>query len=276
MKVPGKWGKAVVLAGAVWFAAPPAAAGEEYRLVVPEIAEGEQSAYRVTFVDKEEKSFALDGDLSSLEGFTYRVFPYQENGKDYYRVTEVERIKGGLRSEFATEFERGDYMRMLRYTETLYSFTGKMIRTHMSDYDDPLFKFPGPTILTHVITFWLRGIDFAEGRVSTFYLMLLGDASPPWRIWAKVGPIEEIEVPAGRFPCHKVTIVPDMGHILGKWKWAAFIINPLVPDFFIWYAAEPPHPMVKFEGALGVKGITAVQIHELTSYQKAGGPGPTP
>jgi len=56
---------------------------------------------------------------------------------------------------------------------------------------------------------------------------------------------------------------------LGKWWWAAIIIKPLVPDFFIWYSTEAPHPMVKFEGALGIKGLPSVQTHELTSYKKS-------
>ena len=248
--------------------------GAEFGLRLPDVPGGEEAAYRVTFLDREEKSFALDGDLSNLEGFTYRTHRYQENGREYFEVRETERIQGGYRNEFATVFAAGSYLRMLRYTETLYSYTGKMTRDHLSDYDDASFQFPGPTILTHCITYWLRGFRFGETEQATFYLMLLGDASPPWRMWLQTRGIEEVEVPAGKFPCYKVQIVPDMGHILGKWKWASFIITPLIPDFFIWYAVEPPHPMVRFEGALGVKGITAVQVHELTEYRAGNSPAP--
>ena len=250
--------------------------GADFGLMVRDVPEGEQVTYRVTFQEREEKSFALDGDLSNLESFTYRTRRYQENGREYFEMRETERIRGGFRNEFLTVFEVGSYWRLLRYSETLYSFTGKIIRSHTSDYDDAAFSFPGPLVLTHCITYWLRGIAFDRTSQATFYIALLGDSSPPWRIRAKVGPIEEIEAPAGKFSCYKVTIVPDMGHILGKWKWASFIITPLIPDFFIWYSTEPPHPMVKFEGALGVKGITAVQIHELVSYQAGSPDAPAP
>lgn len=248
--------------------APMSTAREEsaFGMIIPDVPEGEESSYTVTFVDKEEKSFALDGDLSRLEEFSYKIHRYEKGGKSYYEVRERELLGGGLYTDFYTLFELGPYMRMLNYTETVHSYTGKVIRKHKSDYDDPLFDFPGPTILTHVITFWLRGIDFKAGQDATFYLMLFGDGSPPWRMHARIGPVEEVEVPAGKFSCYKVTIDPDYEHFLGKWAWAAFIIKPLVPDFFMWYSVEPPHPMVRFEGALGVKGITAIQIHELKSY----------
>ena len=77
--------------------------------------------------------------------------------------------------------------------------------------------------------------------------------------------IETIEVPAGKFECYKVTIDPDFSHFFGKWAWISFIIKPLVPDFYVWYDVEAPHPMVKFEGALGISGITAIETHELVS-----------
>ncbi len=248
----------------------PSEEGAAPGFVVPEIPEGEESTYRVTFLDKEEKSFAIDGDLAQLEEFTYTFHSYNENGMRYFKVNEVERLPKGLRNEFCTIFEVDSYMRMLRYTETMYSYTGKVIRDHSSDYDDPFYELPEPVILTHVITFWLRGVDFDVGAAPQFHLMLLGDSSPPWRMWARVGPIEEVQVPAGRFQCYKVTIVPDLHQIFGKWAWISFAIRPLIPDFFIWYDVKPPHPMVKFEGALGVKGITAVQVHELASYKTPG------
>lgn len=236
-------------------------------LIVPDISDGEKISYVVTFLDKEEKSFAIDGELAQLERFTYTTRLIEEEGKVFYEVKEREELSGDLYTEYETLFELGDYMRMLHYTQTVHSYTDKVVRRHYSDYDDALYDFPGPTILTHAITFWLRGIDFERGEDAEFYLMLLGDSSPPWRMHARLGMIEEITVPAGTFKCQKVTIDPDYKHFLGKWAWASFIIKPLVPDFFIWYSTKPPYPMVRFEGALGVKGITAVQIHELESYE---------
>jgi hypothetical protein len=236
-------------------------------LVIPDIPEGEELNYRVIYEEeKEEKDFALDGELSSIQDFTYSLHKYEENGKNYFEVTETERLGKGMHNDFVTIFEAGPYLRMLRYTNSVYSYTGTMIRQTYADFDDPVLEVPGPTITTHVITYWLRGVDFKPGHAAEFYLRLLGDAAPPWRMHARVGEkIEVVEVPAGRFECYKVTIDPDFAHFFGKWAWISFIIRPLVPDFYVWYDVEAPHPMVKFEGALGISGITAIETHELVS-----------
>jgi len=122
--------------------------GADFGLMVRDVPEGEQVTYRVTFQEREEKSFALDGDLSNLERFSYSTRRYRENGKEYFEVREIETIRGGFRNEFLTVFEAGSYWRLLRYSETLYSFTGKIIRSHTSDYDDAAFSFPGPLVLS--------------------------------------------------------------------------------------------------------------------------------
>lgn len=235
--------------------------------VIRDIPEGEELSYRVTFVDQEEKSFAIDGDLAILQGFSYRTERLREDGRDYLVVTEIEQLGQNMHNKFETVFELEDYLIMRRYTESVYSHSGKMIRQQFADYEDPVYSdVPPLTITTHVITYWLRGVDFEPGKSAEFYLRLLGDSSQPWRMHARVGEeIEQVTVPAGTFECYRVIIDPDYKHFLGKWAWASIIIKPLVPDFFIWYSVEPPHPMVRFEGALGVKGITAVQIHELVS-----------
>jgi len=236
-------------------------------LVVPDIPYGEYSEYKVTYADKEESSFALDGELATATGFHYTIFPYEKDGKKYYQTDEVELMEGGRYSKVKNHFELGANMRLLNYTESVFSTSGNMIRQSFANYDDPMFKVPGPTILTHCLTFWLRGIDFKVGTSVEFYLRLLGDSSPPWRMYANVESIETVTVPAGTFRCYKVVIDPDFKHFFGKWAWASIIIRPLVPDFFIWYEVDKPHKLIKFQGALGIKGITSEETHELTKYE---------
>ena len=77
--------------------------------------------------------------------------------------------------------------------------------------------------------------------VKTFTCMLVTDEPAFYRVIAVIRRDEIITVPAGKFGCVKVELIPKLG------VWGLFG-RPFIPKTYLWHTMEPPHYWVKYEG----------------------------
>jgi len=73
--------------------------------------------------------------------------------------------------------------------------------------------------------------------------------------------IEEVEVPAGRFLCHRLELEPELGLL----KLTPAML--LVPEMTLWCTVEPPHFWVRYTGPVGGRGSPEAVI-ELVSFER--------
>jgi hypothetical protein len=71
--------------------------------------------------------------------------------------------------------------------------------------------------------------------------------------------IEDVECPAGKFSCHKLRLVPDLGIL-------TFLGKAFTPDIYFWFAVDWPHFWVKYQGLEGDLSTPSI-VSELVELQ---------
>lgn len=69
-----------------------------------------------------------------------------------------------------------------------------------------------------------------------------------------------IQVPAGRFDCTEILMYPDLNDWVPLGNVLMALAKPILPSYHIWLADDPPHPVVRFEGAYGPPGAPEVLV----------------
>jgi len=200
---------------------------------------------------------------------------FGEDDREQTRVTEAEFI-----------IDRGQ-LKMQHSSLTVRDRAGKIILTLEKDFDyakgevrtrsySPLEKKPesdefdmGDRLVdAKAIVSFLRGFPFplpgAEEAADPELEFIFLDESPDtYSVLVTYEGIEDVETPAGKFSCHKLRLIPDLGIL-------TFLGKMLAPDIYMWFTVEPPHFWVKFLGLEGGLGTPSV-ISELVEFNMGKG-----
>ena len=272
-----------LLAGAVFLATFFCGLGEgsgeeEYRRV--ELAPREWGKYRAYPHAREESRWQAEWVLERIE----------EGPPAVYTVRDEVRGEFGKNNLLQTRVTEGRFIledgriRMERTVFTVSNLEEGVIRTLEKDFDYRLriirtvdidrvkkkarrkeFKMGREPVDTREVVTYLRGFPFPpaaeaeENLGRRIEFTLLTEDPETYSIRAEYRGVEEVKTPAGTFSCHKLQLVPDLGIL-------TFVGKLVAPDLYIWFAVEPPHLWVKYQGLEGDLKTPTV-ISELVDFQ---------
>jgi hypothetical protein len=250
---------AILTAVAIVLAAPHARAG---MFSPPDIPDGEKLTYRAVLQTTEEKKESFVSPREEVTKVTQIITRFTKNGRPYYRFFRAEQLAGGQINYYTYVFTDFEPFRFVVFEKRMQSTNGRVVKKEITYFDDPAYTSPPDLNHFFSIPMTLRGIQFQPG-VTNDLLVWFSSHLTPWKMNVIVEGKESVTVPAGTFECWKVRVEPDLKAIFKDWYWIARIVKPWVPDFYYWFAAEAPYPLIKYQGTFGPEGVTPPQVQEL-------------
>jgi len=199
-----------------------------------------------------------------------RSYP-DERGQKIYQVTDQGKRKNGYRLEHISELVvQQDMLKPRSFVARDVNQDGRTIREMRAFFDDPTVQYPEGTFPVFSAVQAMRGACFEKGTGVEFTLWIA--PTEIFRMFVTIKDIESIEVPLGTIRCYLLEMKPDIRTILPVSNLLAKLIQPFLPEYRFWFATEPSHFLVRFEGALGgagaVKHIVELQKVELRHQDK--------
>ena len=262
-------GRILAAAGSVLILAGPLSA-EPFKS--PALIQKERSVFQcgyedpnVSFARKPLGIQALDRELA--EEIELTVERYREGERKYVRLHNKNKLRNGTMLDATTILtDRGELI-WKSTTGVVTNASGKELsRGSFYDPRDPAYGYPDDIYDPSVLLTLFRGMELEKGCQQYFHLWMTGRNILRMKI--KVEEIEEVEVPAGTFRCHKVVMIPMVsefyGEVIGKMVQRFF-----APQYTFWLDTQGSHPCVKYHGPLGsaTAGLPMV-IYELISYSQ--------
>ena len=159
------------------------------------------------------------------------------------------------------KFKPGSKMALVYYEKTVFTPSGKKIRTEAYDYTESIPAFPAEMAHPLMLPLAFRGMDFKPGKSREFYLWLNPMLIMTMKVAVKGE--EDVPVPAGTIRCYRLEMEPDMRDLGGEI--IARVLKPFAPKYIFWLDKKAPHSMVKYQGPFGQINIAAAptEIYEL-------------
>ena len=218
------------------------------------------------------KAMNLENDQDSVLHF----LPPDPNQPGERKFVLVSNLTNGLSKEEFFVFRRQqEAIRWSHYRVRLFDSAGAVIREGDFNIDDPSFASPPDLYQSSSFQFALMTLPFQEG----FQQNLLGWTNPQiaFEISLEVLKDEPVKTPAGTFACHHVRMGPVIsdyfGTVVGK------LVRPFAPAYDIWYQAQEPRVLARFEGGVAVSPSLdiPVVIRELVKMDHSAPPySPSP
>ena len=257
--------------------APDAAAGAKYGLV--ELAPREWGSYRSHLPDSSDVRWTASWVLERVEAGPPAKYIIRDELRGRFGGDDLEQTR---LTEAEFNIDRGRIMMQHSFL-TVRDRAGEVVLTLEKDFDhdksevrtrsnspdevDPdldSFEMGGRLVDSKEIVSFLRGFPFpapsSAGDADPELEFILLDESPDSHsVLVTYEGIEDVKTPAGTFPCHKLRLIPDLGIL-------SFMGRMLAPDIYIWFAVEPPHFWVKYQGLEGGLGTPSI-ISELVEFK---------
>jgi len=200
---------------------------------------------------------------------------FGEDNREQIRVTEAEFIidRGQLKMQHSALTVRDPSGTVFLTLEKDFDYAKGEVHTRSyspekrkSERD--VFDMGDRLVDAKAIVSFLRGFPFpppgAEDDADPELEFIFLDESPDtYSVVVTYEGIEDLETPAGKFSCHKLRLIPDLGIL-------TFLGKMLAPDIYMWFTVEPPHFWVKYLGLEGGLGTPSV-ISELVEFEVGSG-----
>jgi len=228
----------------------------------PDIPDGEKLVYKVGLETTEEKTESFVSPREEVTKVTQIITRFTKNGKPYYRFFRAEQLAGGQINYYTYIFTDFAPLRFVVFEKRMRSTNGRVVKKEITYFDDP--EYTSPPDLNHFfsIPMTVRGMKFEPDAMNGLQIWFSSHLTP-WKMNVIVEGKESVTVPAGTFECWKVRVEPDLKAIFKNWYWIARMVKPWIPDFYYWFAAEAPYPLVKYQGVFGPVGVSPPQVQEL-------------
>ena len=257
--------------------APDAAAGAKYGSV--ELAPREWGSYRSYLPDSTDVRWTASWVLERVEEgppAKYVVHDelrcrFGEDNREQTRVTESELIidRGRLTMQHSSLTVRDRAGKVVLMLEKDFDYDKGEVRTRSYSPEEreserDVFDMGDRLVDGKAIVSFLRGFPFpppgvAEDADPELEFIFLDESPDTYSVLVTYEGIEDVETPAGRFSCHKLRLIPDLGIL-------TFLGKMLAPDIYMWFAVESPHFWVKFLGLEGGLGTPSI-ISELVEFK---------
>ncbi len=261
----------------------PALAGEGYGPV--EIAPREWGAYQARLPDDDAVRWSANWVLERVDTAPPAKYTvrdelrgrFEGDDREQTRITEAEFVldRGRIRMRHSLLTVRDPGDGVLFILEKEFDRTKGEVRTRAvypreGKTERETFELGDRLVDTKEIVSFLRGFPFpppeeAENEDAEMEITLLNESPDTYSVLIACEGIEEVETPAGTFPCYKLRLVPDLGIL-------TFLGKILAPDIYMWFTVSPPHFWVRYRGLEGDLGTPSV-VSELVEFHTAPAPG---
>lgn len=208
----------------------------------PAIPDGEQIRYKVTKEDEVSWTTTEIRQESDSSG-RYYVISSRSNEQDaeiYLRNSGLVPFKSYvIKKQNGTEI------------------TEEININKMPDYDNETIAIIGLQDLIHV----LRGFPFQKGKKLDLVFIGQDGSSEFFSMKIEFVKTVDVEINGKTYKTHKLKLVPVLSGIMK-------IVSGLFPKTYLWYSAEKPHYLIKYEGSSGQS--SKKQVMEISAYSISG------
>lgn len=223
---------------------------------LPPFGDGEMSVYKTGVVGTKK----VTGWGAEMFG-RYVSVGWTENVQlvgDEIIWTRSDKLAGGGKRETQCIIKRSSKVRVLRFSDTLFSPAGKVESKTESDFTDPSLKYPPDMFPILCLPFLLRGANFTTGIVHEGHVWF-GPMSFAKGSWTVLGR-KTVTVPAGKFDCYEIEarlLLDDLGVITDT-------INKFLPKNYYYLNVEPPHNLIRFQSQIPGQGKVYDELVKFT------------
>lgn len=129
-------------------------------------------------------------------------------------------------------------------------------RHEVVHFHDGPFPWPAPTYPEVMLPFVMRGVPH-DGERRALYSWTNDRFVARVYVEARGKP-RPIEVPAGTIDAVECWMYPDLNDWIALGRVVTRLAKPLLPRYDIFFEAEPPHRVVRYEGPYGPPGAVEV------------------
>ena len=138
---------------------------------------------------------------------------------------------------------------------SVFNTSATRVRHEETDFSDDTMPLP-PQTYPEVALPFLLGWQPLDGKVRDLYAWI-NDRFVARVEYLSKGKVE-LELPRGRVPAIKVIMYPDFNDWVRLGKVLTKLSRPFAPKYNMWFAPEPPHQLLRFEGPYGPPGAPEV------------------
>jgi hypothetical protein len=143
----------------------------------------------------------------------------------------------------------------------VFNAQGRLVRDEHVDFHQGPYQFP-LDLVPEVYAPFLMRVNPAPPQRRSFHSWISDRFVA--RIWYELRRKRvTVEVPAGRIECSEILMYPDLNDWVPLGNVLMALAKPLLPSYHVWLALDPPHPVIRFEGAYGPPGAPEVVVELL-------------
>lgn len=170
---------------------------------------------------------------------------------DALEIVSAHETPVGRIDETAQLDARGGGVAMQRLERTQKDADGKIVREERVDFASRAVLLPERTFPEVLLPFVLRGHSLAARDFVYSWSVDRFVARVYFEVTKKNVPLT---VPAGTFRTSHVVMYPDLNDWVPLGAMLTTLAKPLLPKYHMWFEAEAPHRVIRFEGAYGPPG----------------------
>lgn len=167
--------------------------------------------------------------------------------------------RGLIREELRLRHEAGR-LTSDRLVRSVFNADEQRVRHEEIAFGDGTIPLPEAAYPEVALPFLLRWQPF-DGKTRDIYAWI-NDRFVA-RVEFESQGREEVTLPGGRAPAIKMIMYPDFNDWVRLGKVLTKLARPFIPKYHIWFAAEPPHPVLRFEGPYGPPGAPEIVMERL-------------
>jgi len=159
-----------------------------------------------------------------------------QDGKDYYRIRENQRLLNGQLLEITSLVEIGERLRSVSRSAVRRNPQGEEIESSMVRFGDPSWGYPEDIYCQSALILILGSLFYHEIEETSVHLWQHDLAVT--RIFIERAGVDDIATDLGVLPHRKFKLVVDIRSIAPVGEFFARLLQPLIPASYVWIWRE--------------------------------------
>jgi hypothetical protein len=180
----------------------------------------------------------------------------RENGERRLEINTEHQLQGGTITE-TLELSAQGSLNALRLHRRLTDDDGYVSREERIDFARGPFKAPVATYPEVMLPFVLRFQPVDSTRRSLHAWIVDRFVA---RVYCEWRGHHAVTVPAGTFDTVEMMMYPDLNDWVNLGSMINTLAKPLLPKYRMWFEANAPHRVVRFEGPYGPPGAPEIVL----------------
>jgi hypothetical protein len=218
---------------------------------------GQSLSYRTRARPKRSFHTVLDAADLVVDGEVTRVA--LEGGADGGVTLSVDVPLRGGRIDDRVVMARtaGAGLSVQRLERRVITTEGATSRHELVDFASSTHELPACTYV-EVSTPFLLGAQPFDGKLRSLYAWICDRFVA--KVYYESRGVSRIAVPAGQIEAREVIMYPDLNDWVKLPSIITKLSKPFLPKYHMWYEAEAPHKLVRFEGPYGPPGAPEILL----------------